>query len=99
MKINQLIPSLPASFLSSLRPPLSVLVDVNISFVQVGDDYAKIVVNEQNRQLAAPAASARRGPQSRPKPQPSIPPGTGAAAAAAAAAATPGANASSGSGV
>lgn len=60
---------------------------------QVGDDYAKIVVNEQNRQLAAPVASARRGAQSRPKAQPSIPPGAGAAAAVAAAvqAAAPGA--------
>eukprot|EP00752_Nemacystus_decipiens_P018219 g16348.t1 len=93
-------------FVASLRDGKGDTVNYVGVQCKVGDDYAKIVVNEQNRQLAAPAASARRGPQSRPKPQPSIPPGAGAASVAAAAATTAaaaapaaGGGASSGSGV
>ncbi|CAM9597342.1 unnamed protein product, partial [Hapterophycus canaliculatus] len=78
-------------FVASLRDGKGDTVNYVGVQCKVGDDYAKIVVTEQNRQLAAPSSSsARRGAQSRQKPQPSIPFGAGAAAAAPAEGARPG---------
>ncbi|CAM9905068.1 unnamed protein product [Scytosiphon promiscuus] len=69
-------------FVASLRDGKGDTVNYVGVQCKVGDDYAKIVVTEQNRQLASPSSSgARRGAQSRQKPQPSITPGAGAAAA------------------
>nr|AML77111.1 putative LOV domain-containing protein [Desmarestia viridis] len=69
-------------FVAALRDGAGATVNYVGVQCKVGDDYARIVVSEQNRKLSAPSAGRQGPPPARGNKQPSIPPSPAAQALA-----------------